>query len=82
MSASPLTEPQICALRAAEASPDGLERWRTGHWYPTYRGGRRTPIRARTVVALLRRGCLRVQWAHGIERARITATGSAALAAR
>lgn len=82
MSRPPLTEAQRCALRAAEASPDGLERWRTGHWYPTCRGGRRTPIRDRTVGALRRRGCLRVERAHGIERARITATGSAALAAR
>ena len=74
-----LTEAQRCALRAAEASPDGLERWRTGHWYPTHRGGRHTPIRDRTVVVLLRLGHLRVERHHGLERARITATGVAAL---
>ena len=77
-----LTEAQRRALRAAEASPDGLKRWRTGHWYPTHRGGRHAPIRDRTMVVLLRRGHLRVERQHGIERARITATGSAALPAR
>ena len=73
-----LTEAQRRALRAAEASPDGLERWRTGRWHPTHRG-RRTPIGHSTVTALLRRGHLRVVRQHGLDRARITATGMEAI---
>ena len=77
----PLTEPQIRALRAAEASPEGLSQRDTWLWWPTYRGPR-TPFSHRTVSVLLARGLLSATRRHGIRRARITATGSAALPAR